>query len=377
MFTLNEARAAIADKPEFKLNEREFGFVIDYMLTTHGTFIGEDERTQLILKNLRGTCFNKAGEIIRLAFHKFHNLNENPEYDVSNFNFNEPHKVQMKLDGSMIAPIPFPDGSYRLGTRAGVTDVAEKATRLMASFAKEKFEAYDSFIRRCINLNLTPIFEFCSREQRIVIDYEESKLVLLDVRDMSTGQYVAYDSIGSLVQIDVVEGIETNDMNIAQFAEAVRDVVGTEGVVIKFNDGRYVKIKGADYCMKHKALDGLRFEKDVLALVLSGSLDDVLPLVDADTKRRLVDYNESVLLSISTCQQSMTNEFNTLAKLSNTRAEFAELVKASRSLYKAGLFTMYSGKPYTLTSLAEKGTSSSSALEEVRWLVGKSFYDFK
>ena len=40
----------------------------------------------------------------------------------------------------------------------------------------------------------------------------------------------------------------------------VNDLQGEEGVVVKFVDGRYVKIKASDYVMKHRALDGLRLE---------------------------------------------------------------------------------------------------------------------
>ena len=92
-------------------------------------------------------------------------------------------------------------------------------------------------------------------------------------------------------------------------------------------------------------------------------------------KRRLTDYNKSVLTNIGNHQKKMLVEFEDCSRISAERAEFASYVK--NSIYKTGLFALYSGKQFSLVSVAEKGTSSSSALEAVRWLIGKSFYDFQ
>jgi len=48
---------------------------------------------------------------------------------------------------------------------------------------------YQQFAKWCIENRLTPIFEWCSRKQRIVIDYPEDKLVLLAVRENMSGKY--------------------------------------------------------------------------------------------------------------------------------------------------------------------------------------------
>ena len=83
MFTLQEALEAVKDKPEFSVNTRDFGTVIDYNVAFKETFVGKTDRETGILKNLRGTCFGPDGSIVRLPYHKFHNLNENEEYHES------------------------------------------------------------------------------------------------------------------------------------------------------------------------------------------------------------------------------------------------------------------------------------------------------
>jgi RNA ligase len=375
MFTLQEALEAIKNKPEFNCNKRDFGFVIDYNVTFKETFVGSTPRETLILQNLRGTCFNEGGAIIRLAYHKFHNLNENDEYRPELFDFSQPHDIEEKLDGSMIAPILIGDG-YRLATRAGVTDVALKAEKFLLEMNYEryiKWRAYDKLIKDCLELGLTPIFEYCSRDQRIVIDYPEPKLILTGIRSMVTGRYLSLDLTDQLaedhvdrVPLAVSEGSSINDL-----AAWVKSLQGQEGVVVKFADGRFVKIKAEDYVLKHRALDGLRFEKDVLALVLKNELDDVLPLVTPDVKERLVKYRDSVQHMLELHQLRMEYEYKSMFANSADRKGFA--AQALVSPYKVGLFRMYEGKFFSLTDFAKTKTGSASSVEEIRWLIGPSY----
>ena len=377
MFTLAEELFAIANREEWHCNQRDFGFVIDYAITMPNTFVGLDAHHTKILQNLRGTCFDKNGKIIRLAFHKFHNLNEKPEYQADKFNFSDEHVIEEKLDGSMIAAIPYVDGTYRLGTRAGVTEVAEKAESLMASMPEEKWSQYDEFITSTIRDGWTAIFEYCARDQRIVIDYAEPKLVLTSIRRNATGEYA--DSYGLEVfmrQFDLIDRVKVvarNDSTISELAEYIRTLTNAEGVVVKFADGRFVKIKAEEYCLMHRSLDDLRFEKDVLALVLDGKLDDVLPLVHADKRMQLTAYQESVFSNIQKRTHEMDAEYAEFSKLTDRR-EFAAVVK--NSVFRPNHFARLSGKKYDLESVARDQCSSATKVESVRWLIGKSYYEF-
>lgn len=387
MFTLQEALEAVKDKPEFSVNTRDFGTVIDYNVAFKETFVGKTDRETGILKNLRGTCFGPDGSIVRLPYHKFHNLNENEEYHESKYDFADQHVIHEKLDGSMIAPIKFPDGSWDLGTRAGVTDVAKKAVAFLAEMSKTdkiKFWAYYSFITECVESNITPIFEYCARDQRIVIDYIDSKLVLTGVRFNETGTYVqnlrsfliqfgsSEDDFGL---IDTVREVYTSRAKIAEFAKVVNDLQGEEGVVVKFVDGRYVKIKASDYVMKHRALDGLRFEKDVLRLVLENSIDDVLPLVTPDMKVRLESYRDSVLTNIKAKDSYIDYQYAVWEALARgDRKHFASYVNGSK--LAPFMFAKYSGKDGSVTSYLKKHLSSQTAIDEAREFIGKSWENF-
>jgi RNA ligase len=175
--------------------------------------------------------------------------------------------------------------------------------------------------------------------------------------------------------VDVVDHVEVEpNTSVTDLAAIVKDWVGKEGVVVKFADGRMVKIKGEDYCLKHRALDGLRFEKDVLKLVLENKIDDVLPLVTDEVRARLVAYNDSVLRSIVNHNKSMYAQYVNLKATTDSRAEFAK--KALNSPYKTGLFKLYENKSYTLVDFALNKCGSSTDVESIRWLIGKSYLEF-
>lgn len=372
MFTLAEALEAVKNKPEFGVYERPFGTVIDYNLTTNTTFVGNDARHTQILRNLRGTCFDHSGKIIRLAFHKFENLGQSEDFMPEKFDFSAEHRIEQKLDGSMITPIPMPDGGFRLGTRAGVTDVANMAERFLESMPVLKCGAYVEFMRTCILNGVTPIFEFCSRENRVVIDHPESKLVLLDMRHHGSGNYFRLIDPDPL--IDRVKIVATEHSNISKFAEYVKTLKDDEGVVVKFAGGNYVKIKADEYCLRHRTLDGLRFEKDVLKMVLTNVLDDVLPMVDAGTADRLRRYNSSVIDHIANAHVLLAKEFATVREIA-VKKDFAEAVKNSK--FRAALFKMFDGKAFGFVDFAIGKCGSSSDVESIRWLIGPSYYDFK
>ena len=86
----------------------------------------------------------------------------------------------------MIAPFEAGKGTghIRFGTKMGLSDVALQAEVFVAKNPK-----YMEFSKACIANGATPIFEWVSRQQTIVLDYPEDNLILLAVRDMVTGEF--------------------------------------------------------------------------------------------------------------------------------------------------------------------------------------------
>ena len=148
--------------------------------------VEEDEEGWLsvaaVRRECRGIIFDTAtGDIIRRPFHKFFNVNERDETQDHRVDLSRPHAILEKLDGSMIAPF-LVNGELIWGTKMGATDVAKP----VEEFIKNNPQ-YLSFAEEAVHHGLTPIFEWCSRKQRIVLDYKEDQLVLTAMRNQITG----------------------------------------------------------------------------------------------------------------------------------------------------------------------------------------------
>ena len=101
--------------------------------------------------------------------------------------FSKPHRILEKLDGSMITPLLI-NGEIRFCSKMGLTDVGKQVD----DYGKTELRYW---CRDIINQGYTPIFEWCSRQQRIVIDYHNDILVLIAIRHNVSGEYVQYDEM--------------------------------------------------------------------------------------------------------------------------------------------------------------------------------------
>lgn len=377
MFTLNEVREAIKDKPEFSLNLKDGYWNIDYNVEFETTFVGKTDRESEILMNCRGTCFDLDGNISRLAYKKFYNLGQKPESSPDQFDFSSPHRIEEKVDGSMIAPIMIATDEWVLGTRAGETNVSEKADDYLECLSEsnpKKFNQITKFISLCLELGFTPIFEYVGRDNRIVIDYPESKLILHGVRNMKTGEMV-YDLesfVYPFTEIDLIKVVIDETTPLNEMVSAVQQWEGDkEGVVVKFADGRYFKQKGMQYVQYHSAISAISQEKHLLKLVLENKVDDVIPLLQKDRQVSIVKYADSVNHFIAMHDSRAKYEFELAKSKSNSKKEFAEFAKEYPK-YSQAMFKLYDGKQYSLRDFALKKCGSSTDVESIRWLVGPS-----
>lgn len=376
MFTLDQALSVIKDKPEFSVKDRGSYTVIDYNLNNRETFVGKDLEETKILLNLRGTAFNnESREIIRLGYQKFFNHGEFPETDAQ-LNFDHAHVITQKLDGSCIFPI-FAKEGWVLGTRAGVTDVSQFATDFIESLPSSH---YENFIDMCKESGATPIFEFCSRKNRVVLDYPDDMLVLTGIRFISSGDYVNYEVLCETADknfIPVVSRIEDIlHSEFDSFKTIITDMKDDEGVVIRFEDGYFkhhmIKLKAADYVLKHKAMDGLRFEKDVLLMSLNGLLDDVYPLLDDKTRERVQTHVDAFIFRVLETSVAIVTEFLKFEHLVGDRKSFAVAVKDNK--YKQFLFKLCTDKNFNthlmLREHCKNGCRTQASTIELKEFLG-------
>ncbi|SKA19983.1 RNA ligase [Consotaella salsifontis] len=280
---INDVLPHVEGRPEFVVADKGDYTVIDYV------FAIDDSFDDPIRGECRGIKFSPDGSVLARPLHKFFNVGERRETLPRMLDFSRPHTVLEKLDGTMIHPAII-DGEVVLMTRMGRTEHAQKAERHLTPSVREF----------CCGLLLggaTPIFEWTAPDNRIVVRYEKSALTLLAVRNTVDGSYWPHDAIVR-TGMPCAPVFQSSYSTAADFIAFARAVVGKEGFVVRWDDGTMVKAKGEDYVLKHRAKDGILQEKNILALVLGGGLDDVLPLLDdadADAARR---YRDDVMAGI-------------------------------------------------------------------------------
>lgn len=184
--TIDDVLPHIKGREEFVVAEREFGTVINYMVSFPDTFDMKDEHdlTGAIRRECRGIKFYPNGNLAARAFHKWFNVGEREETQPHLIDMSMPHVIEEKRDGSMLHPMMV-DGHIRWMTKMGLSEVALQAEEFI-----NKHNKYTQFAEWCINNGLTPSFEYTSPRNRIVVCYETDELVLLAVRENVSGKYL-------------------------------------------------------------------------------------------------------------------------------------------------------------------------------------------
>lgn len=314
---INDVLPYLEGHDEFSVIDKNEYIVIDYHLQTESMFRGPGAEYR---RECRGIIFNKNGDIIRRPYHKFFNVNEREESSLDTLSLSDQNYIIMtKEDGSMLSPFMLSDDLLVWGTKKGSTEVSSKANNFLNLNPNYMRFAFD-----VINDGMTPIFEFCSRSQRIVLDYPDESLILTGIRNIHSGEYMRYDDMINLSQdygINLVHCHDMQDMSLNEIHRIAKDLVDTEGFVIRFHDGHSVKAKGDWYVAIHKAKEAILWDRNIVQLILDGKLDDVKSHLDANEKNRLNEFEFGIVGSISQKTNFVMSNLPDWKKLS--RKEFA------------------------------------------------------
>ena len=288
---ISDVLPAIEGRDEFVVAEKDGYTVINYNV------MFEDSFDCNIRRECRGIIFDsKTGDIIRRPFHKFFNVNERDETQDHVIDLSRPHAILEKLDGSMISPF-YVNGVMVFGTKMGATDVAKPVEDFVNANPK-----YIEFSAMCIERGYTPIFEWCSRKQRIVLDYREDQLILTAMRHIKGGGYVSFDDMEAIYaipnDIPVVRRFEPQT-DMKAFLDYVRDLEDLEGFVVRFDDGHMLKLKCHWYIQIHKAKEAILQDRNIVELILEEHLDDVKAHLPAEDRDRLNKFENDFNLAVS------------------------------------------------------------------------------
>ena len=280
--TIQDVLPHIEGREEFIVAEREGYTVINYVVAMADTFdmTGPDDLGGAIRRECRGLIFDNDGNIVSRPFHKFFNINEREETQSHVVDMSQPHVIMEKMDGSMIRPIQV-DGYLRLATKMGVTEVAMQAEEWLAS--RDVYRKVWMWVQ--LQNGITPIFEWISPFNQIVLAYEEADLVYLGSRNNFTGEY-SFDENAPFTKVPRYGSVEGN---IGDYITRQREKEGREGDIIRFADGHMLKVKNDWYVRIHKTIDRILFDRNIISLILNEEVDDVIPMLPKVQAERVRD----------------------------------------------------------------------------------------
>lgn len=324
---VDQIRDVIKDREEIVEIERDGYVLFDYLVVLIDTFPPVETEADAIRRECRGIAFDsETGNIIRRPFHKFFNLNEREETQAHHVELGREHTIFHKYDGSMIAPLRVND-EIIWGTRK----TASEFHTAVSYFVEHNSEMdYKGFTTWCLDNGATPMFEYMSPDNTIVIKYEQTEMPLLAIRSMTTGKYFPDNIVNNLckkhnipaagIAFDSIDNID----DFATFFRGFKD--NREGVVIRMNDGHHIKLKTDQYVLAHRAKALLK-DKDVIKMIVQDTLDDILPYLSEEDQKDVLEFRDKVYHGIRETAkriQSLAQEFI------DDKTPFADIAKSEK-----------------------------------------------
>ncbi|AFL47693.1 RNA ligase and tail fiber protein attachment catalyst [Acinetobacter phage ZZ1] len=245
----------------------------------------------------RGIMFEMDDEtpvrIMSRPMEKFFNLNENPfttDLDLSTIEYG-----MDKVDGSLVSSY-IDKGDLYLKSKASITSTqAIEATNLLWAIQYKHLRAR---VLELAEAGYTCNFEYVAPNNRIVIAYPERALILLNIRNNETGEYVPYREIqadAALRPFLVDAIIPQGDPD--EVIEEIRSMQNTEGYVFVMKSGLQFKLKTAWYSNLHRVKDTLNNNEGLFQVVVEGGSDDIKSLFDDELSKAKIEKFENIFFT--------------------------------------------------------------------------------
>ncbi|BBI57581.1 RNA ligase 1 and tail fiber attachment catalyst [Escherichia phage KIT01] len=231
----------------------------------------------------RGIMFemdeNGPVRIAARPMQKFFNLDENPltiGLDLSPENID---LVMAKEDGSLIST--FMDRQY-LSVKSKGSIHSSMVHDSLRFLRLPENEAFAARLEEITKAGYTCNLEYVAPTNRIVLAYQETNLILLNVRNNETGEYIPYAELfkdGALRK----HLVESYDLTEGDFVENIRKQEGVEGFIFVLKDGTFFKLKTAWYSALHHTKDSINNNERLFEVVVAGGTDDLRGLFSTDS----------------------------------------------------------------------------------------------
>lgn len=300
-----------------------------------------------LTSNSRGHIYHvRTGECAAWAFPKFFNLGENEEALFEKFDWSLPYEVYEKMDGWLGV-------LYRNG---GLFKVASRG-----SFHSEGAVWGTSELQKwnlsCLPDEVTLLFEIIHPKHRIILDYEgREMLVVLAAFDRRTGKEFARARVeewATRIGLPIVkrhEGLDIQGILRIQKEEKWR-----EGFVVRFEDGRRLKVKTEWYLTLARILTNLS-PISIWGAMRGGKVQDVFLSQIPEELRKLVGpFQETLERQYAAVAARVRSECRPVLDKHGGDRKAIALDRGSLSqLGKQAVFSLLDGREEALEKLVMK-----------------------
>lgn len=237
-------------------------------------------------KEMRGLAFitdkEKNTNLFTIWFHKFFNY---WEWEWENSTVNILHREQIesiddKLDWSLILVWRLPDNRIIAKSKTSInSDQAVKSTEIINKSKELQF-----FINTLLDNWLFPIFEYVWPDNRIVLSYNTSELVLTGIRKTKDGTYLHRNEREKLRK-ELAPNLKSSVSHEIWFNDVLQKQENDkwyEWFVVSFKNGDRMKVKLKSYVQLHHTKDEVNNVKRVIEMALDENLDDLRTLFVED-----------------------------------------------------------------------------------------------
>lgn len=286
----------ICAKPDATFYESKYvisGFpisIFNYRLAQYKDFVEPIEsKPKIKAYEMRGLTFvfNTDGTLYKrfLLLEKFFNLNQAPESMYSIVKDYKIRYVNNKEDGSIASYIKLPNGEVIGKSKMGFdNEQANGINRIYKTRPEVK-----EFVDWCLKNDISAIFEYVSPANRIVLRYLSEDLILLRMRDNTTGKHLDIKNYLDKITSIKIAPFEDDYKDLNTLIEVIAKQVDKEGVIVQTEDHNgkdlFFKLKTPWYLERHGLLtNDIYREHIIIGYILDDRIDDVLGQIPEDEK---------------------------------------------------------------------------------------------
>jgi RNA ligase len=204
------------------------------------------------IPNLAWNDFNRQcrGLILDIAqktlvahpYDKFFPLDSHPDTQFNTLPLSSGYEIAIKYDGTMITTFSYKN-VIRFATRSAFDNTQIKMAQQLYNKRYPQLKQIDLS-------QYTLIFELVSPQNRIIVSYDESDLILLCVRKLVNNHLLSYSQtieFAKRYDLKPVSLLQQDFMSVLKIAKEGSNHAIEEGWVIRFGNGLYVKLKTWQY----------------------------------------------------------------------------------------------------------------------------------